>query len=102
MSLLRVKAMRVPSGDQAGLRRRRFSPCVEVRFTGLEPSAFMTKMSLDEAKAMRVPSGDQAGSELFLPVFVRFTGLEPSASITKMSLNEAKAMRPSNVKAVHT
>jgi hypothetical protein len=60
-----LKAIFEPSGDHAG---NVSGTLLEVIFTGLLPSAFITKMSLllkmnVWVKAMRAPSGDHDGWE---------------------------------------
>jgi hypothetical protein len=84
-----VNAIFVPSGDQAGNSSMKSPSAPSVRFTGLEPSAFMTKMSWLPSrlleKAIFVPSGDHAASSSRNALFVRFVGFDPSAPTTKSS-----------------
>src|SRR5918994_440238 len=77
----------ISSGGVSGLST------VGVRLVWLEPSAFITQMSVKGGtsswslvKAILVPSEDQAGwPSLVSGVLVRLVWLEPSASITQMS-----------------
>jgi hypothetical protein len=58
-----------------------------VTWVGLEPSAFMTKMSQSPhwlSNAIRCPSGDHSGRRSSHPEFVRFIWPVPSLFITKM------------------
>ena len=53
-----------------------------VRLTGLEPSAFITQMSLTRAKAIFVLSGDQVGLSLDPTPCVRLCRFDPSGFMT--------------------
>src|SRR3989304_9820744 len=72
------KAIRDPSGDQAGKPSAAGS---SVRRRGDDPSAFMTYISplpsRPEAKARREPSGDQAGGRPGPRSGAGFPGLRP-------------------------
>src|ERR1041385_3722265 len=82
-----VKAIRVPSRDQAGPVS---SACADVKRTMFVPSDFMTKMSnfvpflsmRRLSKAIFVPSGDQFGPPSPTDAVVSRVGFAPFASIT--------------------
>jgi hypothetical protein len=103
-----VKAMRDPSGDQAGSRARAVASVRLVRLTGPVPSGAMVQMSSAHAtsnigrirqtlrdrreKAMRLPSGDQVGWSPIWP-WVNRARSDPSEFITAMELPDWKTMR---------
>ena len=81
-SLELVKAIRLPSGDQA-------CPPLEpsdVSWVSPEPSAFITQMSTAVpvvlVKVILIPSGDQAGHRSCAASFVSRVWSEPSSFIT--------------------
>src|SRR3990172_8569087 len=96
-----AKAMRVPSGDQAGSVS---SPAASVRFARPVPSALITQTSspvvLDGAtKRIRSPSGDQRGWALLPGPNVSWRGSLPSGYIVHTwrippSRSLMKAIRP--------
>src|SRR4051794_950587 len=97
----RVKAIRVPSGDHAGVLSL-LVPSLSCVVP--PPSAVVTKIWYwpDElrslAYAIRVPSGDQAAPASTAPLFDRLIGFVPSWSMTYTSELPSrplwKAMRP--------
>src|SRR5437867_11101105 len=78
-----MKAMRLPSGDQAGAKSLAGPEPVRLRTS--EPSAPMTKILWSFSKAMRLPSGDHAGDAT----------TSPDAPPVKRSSNSLRSPFPS-------
>src|SRR5690348_13160272 len=77
----------LPSGDHDGLSSNAFG--LFVRFTGLDPSAFITQTSPMSARrlwnAIFAPLGDQAASASSAGLLVRLTSPVPFTLMRKIS-----------------